>query len=824
MYYNAQSIEKKWQRIWDDSPICQSRPTGSGKKFYCLDMFPYPSGSGLHVGHWRGYVLSDVYARIKWLEGYNILHPMGWDAFGLPAENDAIKKKTHPAISTAANIANFKKQLKEVAAIYDWSKELNTTDPEYYKWTQWIFLKMFKAGLAYESFLPINWCPSCLTGLANEEVVEGKCERCCNKIETKNIRQWVLRITNYAEKLLEGLDRLDWPEKVKTMQRNWIGKSEGLLFTAPVKDSDIVIETFSSNFEAFKADTFVVIAPDHPLVKKLVEPVSNKNEILDFCEYLTKKQEENCLEKKIDEEKKLDKDIEGIFTGRYIIDPAGNGELPIWVASYALKDYGTGIVKCSAHDDRDFKFAKKYNIKLKAVLFPPNDPELSKKVADFEVCYSDMKHGILTEPKEFAGRIARDARQDIIKYCVEHKLATPKTSYKLRDWIFSRQRYWGEPIPLIHCSNCGVVPVPEDQLPVVLPDVKNYEPTGTGESPLANIANWVNTTCPKCGGPGKRETNTMPQWAGSCWYFLRYPNPKLETEAFKKEDLDYWLPVDLYVGGIEHAILHLLYARFYIKVLYDLGYLPFDEPFKQLFNQGMVNKYSEKTGFVEKMSKSKGNVVNPDEIIVDFGIDALRMYILFIGSPELDVEWQDNGLEGMKRFLGRFWSFITRSNALLAPGEDESPEVKQRVNRLIKEFNERIAIYKPNTALASFMEFLNDTQDKNMVLSRESLEKVLVLLSVMAPHFASELLEKFLDKYIQQCTWPVFDPNIALENKITIAIQVQGKLRGTLDIAADIEESEAINLAKAEVAKWLEGKDIIKTIYIPKKAVSFVIK
>lgn len=814
MSYNPQSIEKKWQDIWQKNPVAKTKPTGSGKKFYCLDMFPYPSGSGLHVGHWRGYVLSDVYARIKWLQGYNVLHPMGWDAFGLPAENDAIKKGIQPAVGTAANIAHFKKQLAEIGAIYDWSKELNTTDPNYYKWTQWIFLKMFKAGLAYEANTPINWCPSCLTGLANEEVVDGKCERCGTHVEPKNVRQWILKITEYADKLLYGLDKLEWPEKVKMMQRNWIGKSEGLVFKAPVKDTNLEIETFSAHFEAFEADTFVVIAPDHPLLKELLEGVSNKNEIEQFCDYLIKKRlEDHNIE---------EKESEGIFTGRYIIDPVGNGELPIWVASFALKDYGTGIVKCSAHDERDFKFAKKYGIKLKAVLFPSN-PEEAKRVANFEICYSNMKEGILTAPAEFAGKKAGEVREKIIEYCQEKGLAHRKTSYKLRDWVFSRQRYWGEPIPLVHCKACGVVPVPENELPVTLPHVEKYEPTGTGESPLAAITDWVNTKCPNCGGPAKRETNTMPQWAGSCWYFLRYPDPTLKNEPFSQADMKYWLPVDLYVGGIEHAILHLLYSRFYVKVLYDLGYLPFDEPFSHLFNQGMVNKYSEKSGLVEKMSKSKGNVVNPDDIVKEFGSDALRMYILFMGPPELDCEWQDTGLEGIKRFQNRLWNYLTDEKNILQSGQ-EDPKVTRRLHKFIRDYQERIDIFKPNTAISAFMEFLNDVINNKMVISKESLEIILVILSSMAPHMASELLEVLLHKKLENCTWPTYNPDLLVVDSANIPVQVNGKLRATLTMPINASQEVVEKAAREEISKWLEGKEIIKVIFVQNRMISFVIK
>ncbi len=814
MSYDFKAIEQKWQKIWNINPYGKAKKTGEGKKYYCLDMFPYPSASGLHVGHWRGYVLSDVYARVKLLQGYNVLHPMGWDAFGLPAENAAIKEGKHPRTNTEKNVAIFKDQLKQIGAVYDWSKEVNTTDPNYYKWTQWIFVEMFKHGLAYEAMTAINWCPSCLTGLANEEVVNGGCDRCGAQVEQRKVRQWILKITDFAEELLSGLDTLDWPEKVKLMQRNWIGKSTGLIFTSPVKDTNITIETFSAHFEACYADTFIAIAADHALLPALLEGLSNKAEIL---------QQAAAMVAKRSADRKDDKEIEGIFTGRYTIDPLGNGELPIWIASFALANYGTGIIKCSAHDQRDFAFAKKYNIPMKVGMIPINNPELQQQVLDQQVCFIDTECATLLYPAEFTGKNAGQSRQAMIDYLVSKGLAKEKTTYRLRDWVFSRQRYWGEPIPLIHCATCGVVPVPQDQLPVMLPDVESYEPTGTGESPLAGIESFVNTTCPQCHGAAKRETNTMPQWAGSCWYFLRYPNPDLQDKPFDEKDLAYWLPVDLYVGGVEHAILHLLYARFYVKFLHKIGYVPFDEPFTNLFNQGMVCKVSEVSGAVEKMSKSKGNVVNPDDIVNKYGSDVLRMYILFMGPPEMDCEWQDAGIEGVNRFMHRLQAYLTNPTTLLSQGTEDSL-VTKRLHQLIKTVQNRLDLFKPNTVISAFMEWLNDATKHNMQLSASTMEQVLVLFSTVAPHMSSELLESLLGKQLTDCSWPTHNESLVEQDCAVIAIQVNGKMRGTIQVNIDMPQLNIESLARDQVTKWLEGKDIIKIIYIKHKMISFVVQ
>jgi len=778
-------------------------------------MFPYPSGSGLHVGHWRGYVLSDVYTRIKWLEGYDILHPMGWDAFGLPAENDAIKRGIQPAEGTASNIAHFKEQLQDIAALYDWDKEINTTDPDYYKWTQWIFLQIFKAGLAYEDNAPINWCPSCLTGLANEEVVDGKCERCGSEVVQRTIRQWILKITAYAEKLLTGLDKLEWPEKVKLMQRNWIGKSEGAIinFITQKKDgTSITLPVYTTCAETIFGVTFLVIAPEHNLVDTITTPEHQ----------IAVKAYQTHVNTMAARERITDKEKSGVFTGSYAINPINNEKIPVYLSSFVIADYGTGIVMgVPAHCERDFDFAQQFKLPIKQVI---DSPEI-KFDHNGELLHAYTGDGILIHSDFFDGMQAQSlGKLAIIDFLVNSSFATRKTNYKLRDWVFSRQRYWGEPIPLIHCKKCGVVPVPEDQLPVTLPYIEHYQPTGTGESPLASVEEWVNVNCPQCNGPAKRETNTMPQWAGSCWYFLRYPNPHLKDKPWDTADMQYWLPVDLYVGGIEHAILHLLYARFWVKVLHDLGHLPFDEPFSHLFNQGMVLKYSEKSGLVEKMSKSKGNVVSPDDMVKQYGSDVLRMYILFMGPPELDCEWQDSGIEGVKRFAHRVYDYLTKPGTILPQEQQEELVVTRRVHKLLQDFQERIDLFKPNTALSACMEWINDTVHSSMKLSHDSAEKVIVVLSTMAPHMASELLEQLFNKQLQDCTWSYANPEYTYENNVEIIVQVNGKLRANVTVERETEQATVESLARDAIAHWLTDKEVVKIIFVQDRLINFVIR
>lgn len=797
--YNYKEIEKKWRARWEKDPV---NPTNTDKpKYYCLDMFPYPSGNGLHVGHWRGYVLSDVVSRYKILQGYEILHPMGWDAFGLPAENYAIKTGTHPSVATQNSITNIKRQVNEIAAVYDWDREINTTDPNYYKWTQWIFIQMFKNGLAYEKEMPLNWCPSCKCVLANEEATNGVCDRCGSQVTKKNLRQWMLRITKYAERLLNDLDKLDWPSKVKKMQSDWIGKSYGAEIDFPVDGTDKSIKVYTTRPDTLYGATFMVLAPEHAIIKEITTP-----EYKDAMEkYVYDASTKSNVSRMTDKEKT------GVFTGAYGINPLNGAKTPIWVSDYVLADYGTGAIMCvPAHDDRDFEFAKKFDLPIIQVI--------SKDGKETELTEAYTESGIMINSGEFNGMKSEDAKAKVPDYMEEKGFGKKTVNYKLRDWVFSRQRYWGEPIPLIHCEKCGIVPVPEEDLPVILPNVESYKPTDTGESPLAAIEDWVNVKCPCCGGPAKRETNTMPQWAGSSWYFLRYCDNHNDKELASKESLKKWMPVDMYVGGIEHAVLHLLYARFYTKFLYDIGVVDFDEPFKRLFNQGMITKDG------AKMSKNKGNVVSPDETVDAYGCDALRMYELFIGPPELDSEWDDNGIDGVYRYLNKVWKFVDEYKDKII---DTTPELERAKHKMIYEITNRLEALTLNTVISGFMEFTN----KLIAVAKEaggvdqaSLDTLAILLSPFAPHIAEEIWEVIgHSESVFRSKWPIYDESKLKEDTINIAVQLNGKVRANITVASDADKDAVLTAAKEALGSKITGT-IVKEIYVPGRICNIVAK
>ena len=798
--YNYKEIETKWRKHWAENPV--NINDGSKPKYYCLDMFPYPSGNGLHVGHWRGYVISDVWSRYKILKGYYIIHPMGWDAFGLPAENYAIKMGVHPSITTADNITNFKNQLHEISAIYDWDMEVNTTDPKFYKWTQWIFVQMFKAGLAYEKEMPINWCPSCKTGLANEEVVNGTCERCGSEVTKKNLKQWMLKITEYADRLVEDLDTLDWPEKVKKMQSDWIGKSHGAEIDFAVEGTDHSVKVYTTRPDTLYGATFMVMAPEHALAKE----IATEDQMAAVEEYIYKASMKSNVDRLQDKEKT------GVFTGRYAINPLTNTQVPIWISDYVLADYGTGAIMCvPAHDDRDFEFAKKFDLPIIQVIAKDG-------VAAEELTEAYTEPGIMVNSGEFNGMNSQDAKKEVPGILEARGIGKKTTNYKLRDWVFSRQRYWGEPIPIIHCPDCGAVPVPEDQLPLLLPEVEKYQPTGTGESPLADIHEWVNTTCPCCGKPAKRETNTMPQWAGSSWYFLRYVDVNNDNELVSKEKAEKLLPIDMYVGGVEHAVLHLLYARFYTKFLYDIGVVNFNEPFVKLFNQGMICKNG------AKMSKSKGNVVSPDDLVRDYGCDALRLYELFVGPPELDAEWDDRGIDGVYRFINRFYNLVQDSVEKQVAATKEMIKLR---HKLTYDITTRLDSFSLNTVISGFMEYNNkliELARKEGGIDKETLETAVILLAPFAPHVCEELWSVLgHETSVFEATWPEYDTELMKDDEIQIAIQINGKTKGTVLIATDASKEDAIATAKEAVADKLTG-NIIKEIYVPGKIVNIVMK
>ena len=800
--FNHRAVEAKWRENWAKNPV--NVDDGKKPKYYCLDMFPYPSGNGLHVGHWRGYVISDVWSRYKLMQGHYIIHPMGWDAFGLPAENYAIKMGVHPAITTAQNVANIKKQINEIAALYDWDMEVNTTDPEFYKWTQWIFVKMFKEGLAYEKEFPINWCPSCKTGLANEEVVNGCCERCGEPVTKKNLRQWMLKITAYAERLLNDLDKLDWPEKVKKMQADWIGKSYGAEVDFPIEGRDEKITVYTTRPDTLHGATFMVLAPEHAMAASLATDETR--------EAVEKYIFDSSMKSNVD--RLQDKDKTGVFTGSYAINPLNGAKTPIWLADYVLADYGTGAIMCvPAHDDRDFEFAKKFDLPIVQVIAKDG-----VEIENMEVAYTDAV-GTMINSGEWNGMESAVLKKEAPLMIEEMGFGKKKVNYKLRDWVFSRQRYWGEPIPIIHCPNCGNVPVPENQLPLTLPEVDNYQPTGTGESPLAAIEEWVNTTCPCCGAPAKRETNTMPQWAGSSWYFLRYVDSKNADALVSKEAAAKYLPVDMYIGGVEHAVLHLLYSRFYTKFLYDIGVVDFEEPFTKLFNQGMITG---KNGI--KMSKSKGNVVSPDDLVRDYGCDALRMYELFVGPPELDAEWDDRGIDGVYRFLNRFWNLVMDNKDKNTAETKESVKLR---HKMIFEISQRFQNFSLNTVVSGFMEYNNkmiEMAKKEGGIDKATLEAAVAMLAPFAPHISEELWEALgHDTSVFAQGWPEYDADKMKDDEVEIAVQINGKTKAVLSIPADMSKEDAIAAGKELIASKIEGT-IVKEIYVPKRIVNIVVK
>ncbi len=805
--YNHREIEEKWRKEWEANPV--NVDDGKKPKYYCLDMFPYPSGNGLHVGHWRGYVISDVWSRYKMLNGgHYIIHPMGWDAFGLPAENYAIKMGVHPAKSTAQNVANIKKQINQIAALYDWDREVNTTDPNFYKWTQWIFVQMFKNGLAYQKEMPINWCPSCKTGLANEEVVNGKCERCHADVTKKNLNQWMLRITKYADRLLEDLDKLDWPEKVKKMQSEWIGRSYGAEVEFKVDGRDEEITVYTTRPDTLHGATFMVLSPEHALARSLATP---ENEAA-VEKYIAEAANKSNVDRMQSKEKT------GVFTGSYAINPLNKALVPIWLSDYVLADYGTGAIMCvPAHDDRDFEFAKKFDIPIIQVIAKDG-----KEIENMTEAYTEAS-GLMINSGEWNGMESSVLKQEAPMMIEKMGYGRKTTNYKLRDWVFSRQRYWGEPIPIVHCPKCGPVPVPEDQLPLLLPDVESYQPTGTGESPLADIAEWVNTTCPCCGTPSKRETNTMPQWAGSSWYFLRYVDSKNDNELVSKEMAEKYLPVDMYIGGVEHAVLHLLYSRFYTKFLYDIGVVNFDEPFKKLFNQGMVCGRDKETGAATKMSKSLGNIVSPDDIVRDYGCDSLRLYELFIGPPELDSIWDDRGMDGIYRFITKFWNLVMDNKD---KGVAETKESVKLRNKMVYDISQRLESFSLNTVVSGFMEYNNKMIEmaKKDGIDKETLKTAVVLLAPFTPHLAEELWHELGETgSVFHTVWPTSDASAMKEDEIEIAVQINGKTKVVVTVAADAAKDDVIAAAKDALGAKLSGT-IVKEIYVPGKIVNIVVK
>ena len=814
--YPFETIEPKWQKYWAENRTFRAAEDPAipkDRRRYVLDMFPYPSAQGLHLGHPEGYTATDIYCRYLRMNGYNVLHPMGFDSFGLPAENYAIKTGTHPAVTTAANVETFRTQIKQLGFSYDWDREVDTSTEGYYRWTQWIFLRLFEKGLAYEAESPINWCPSCKTGLANEEVKDGLCERCGEKVTRKRIRQWILKITAYAERLLSDLDALDWPEPVKLMQRNWIGKSEGANVTFKIDGHNDALEIYTTRPDTLFGATYMVLSPEHPLVEKLTT-AGQKKAVAAYVESAARKSDLERTD--------LAKEKTGVFCGAYAINPVNNQKIPIWIADYVLISYGTGaIMAVPAHDERDWDFAKAFNLPIVQVVASEEPQADEDYLKEPSACTAADGYSVNSGP--FTGLPTAEAKKRITDQLEEKGIGKRAINYKLRDWIFSRQRYWGEPIPVVHCAQCGIVPLPESALPLKLPDVTSYVPTGTGESPLAGIDEWVNTTCPKCGGNAKRETNTMPQWAGSCWYYIRYLDPKNDKAFAAREKIDYWLPVDLYVGGAEHAVLHLLYSRFWHKVLYDLGLVNTAEPFRRLINQGMILGEDN-----QKMSKSRGNVINPDDVIKEYGADSLRLYEMFLGPLEVSKPWIASGIIGVSRFLERLWAIGEKPSCGGAPGSEKAggAELQKLLHRTVKKVTDDTSALNFNTAISAMMIYSNELA-KLPEIPRAMWEPLVIMAGAYAPHLGEELWEKLGNKgSVSACRWPAYDEQLTVFDEVTVVAQVNGKIRDKFTAAAGTAngELEKIALSLPGVQKWLEGRTVVKIITIPDKLVNVVVK
>lgn len=799
--YNPNSIEKKWQKYWEENKTFKTSDDKSKEKFYALVEFPYPSGQGLHVGHPRPYTALDIVSRKRRMQGYNVLYPMGWDAFGLPTENFAIKNKIRPEIVTENNIKNFKRQMQSIGFSFDWDREINTTDPDYYKWTQWIFIQMFKKGLAYKKEMPINWCPSCKTGLANEEVINGHCERCGGEVIRKVKNQWMLKITEYADRLIDDLKDVDYLDRIKSQQINWIGRSYGAEIKFPLKEVDEKITVFTTRADTIFGATYMVISVDHPLIEKYSDQIKNIEEIRSYRQEVAKKSE---LERTDLSKEKTGYKIDGLTA----INPLTNKEIPVYVSDYVLMTYGTGaIMAVPAHDDRDYEFAKKFNIEMIPVI-EGSDIENS--------AFTETNEGNLINSEFLNGLSVNEAKQKMYEYIEEKEIGHKKTNYKLRDWVFSRQRYWGEPIPLVYCEHCGWVPLEEKDLPLVLPKVDNYEPTDNGESPLSNIDEFVHTKCPKCGRDAVRETDTMPQWAGSSWYYLRYTDPHNDEAIASKENLDYYVPVDWYNGGMEHTTLHLLYSRFWHKFLYDIGVVPTKEPYMKRTSHGMILGDNN-----EKMSKSRGNVVNPDDIVRDFGADTLRCYEMFIGDFEKSAPWSENGVKGCRKFLDKVW----RTQELV--DEDSNFEKMETLtHQTIKKVSEDYENLKFNTAIAQLMTLLNEFNNLDKI-SKEQYKIFLILLNPVCPHITEEIWQRMgYEGYVHEASWPEYDESKTILDVIELPIQVNGKLRTTVEIGRDASEDEVFEKAIKDdvVAKYLENKNVVKKIYVKGRIFNIIVK